>query len=67
MTHPIPATAGAQFRGLFRFGFRAIYRISRTFDDAGCSSPGSVAAAGSCQAALSTRARRSTNPARPYI
>jgi hypothetical protein len=43
------------------------FGLSRTFDDAGCSSPGSITAFGSSQAALSTRARSSTNPARPYI
>ena len=41
--------------------------ISRTFADAGYSSLGSGTAVAFCQAALSTRARRSTNPARPYI
>src|SRR5262249_35644748 len=41
--------------------------LSRTFDDVGRASPGSVVAAPLRQAASSTRARSNTNPARPYI
>ncbi len=43
------------------------YGFSRTFDDVGLASPGSVVAAPLDQATLSTRARSNTNPARPYI
>ena len=42
-------------------------RFSRTLDDVGRASPGSVVAAPLHQATLSTRARSNTNPARPYI
>jgi hypothetical protein len=43
------------------------FGLSRTLDDVGRASPGGVVAALLHQAALSTRARSNTNPARPYI
>ena len=45
----------------------SLFGLSRTLDDVGRASPGSVVAAPLHQATLSTRARSNTNPARPYI